>query len=177
MSGVGLSEEGRRQAEWLAERLAREPIGAVFASPRERAVETASPIAERLGLPLQISDCLDEIDFGEWTGRSFDELAADPGWRAWNVERAAARPPGGEPFAAVQERVTRFVEGACRAYRDKGIVAVSHGDVIRAALCRYLNCCSLDDYRLFEVGPGSISTVVFWPGGWRVLTLNEAVAA
>src|ERR1700757_3718886 len=75
-SGVGLNREGQRQAAGLAGRLAREPIGLIFSSPLERAVETAVPLAQRLGLDIQVSDALNEIDFGDWTNLTFEQLEA-----------------------------------------------------------------------------------------------------
>ncbi|MBV8267425.1 MAG: histidine phosphatase family protein, partial [Planctomycetaceae bacterium] len=66
--GVSLNATGRRQAERLAERLAREPIRRIFTGPLERARETAAPLALRLGLEPIVSDALDEVAFGDWTG-------------------------------------------------------------------------------------------------------------
>ena len=177
MTGVSLGAEGRRQAQALAERLAREPIGAVVSSPLERARETAQPIADRLDLPLELSEALLEIDFGAWTGRRFDELTTDIVWRNWNRARTTVRPPGGEDFSAVQNRVVPFLRALVAEHPGKGVVAVSHCDVIRAALCAFLNCQSLDDYRLFEIAPASVTRIVLWEDGWTVVGLNEALAA
>src|SRR3546814_6877824 len=79
MPGVHLSRAGRQQAEKLAERLAQEPLAALYSSPLARARETAEPLARRLRLELQIAEDLDEIDYGEWTGRTLDELAGKSG--------------------------------------------------------------------------------------------------
>ena len=56
----------------LAHRLARAPIRALYSSPLERPRETATPLAERLGLETEISEALNEIDFGDWTGKVAD---------------------------------------------------------------------------------------------------------
>lgn len=173
MPGVTLGEAGRRQAARLAERLAGEDIRAVYASPLERARETAAPIAAQLGLKVQVEPALDEIDFGEWTGRRFDALAEDPVWQAWNRARSAARPPGGEDFAAAQGRILSFLRAIVERHDGGGAVAVSHCDLIRAALCRFLNCGSLDDYHLFEIGPASLTRIACWRDGWKVLAMNE----
>jgi probable phosphoglycerate mutase len=177
MPGVSLGEEGRRQAERVAERLAGEDIGAVFSSPLARAIETAKPIGRRLGLPVQVSEALNEIDFGAWTGRRFDDLADDPTWTAWNRIRTAVVPPGGERLLSAAARILAFAKTLAAADPDRGTVLVTHGDLIRTALCEFLDCRSLGDYALFEVGPGSVTRVALWPGGWRVMSVNEAVAA
>src|SRR3546814_17533110 len=63
-------------------------IDAIHASPRRRTVETASIIAQALGLEVVIAPDLDEVDFGSWNGRSFPELEQDPRWRDWNRSRS-----------------------------------------------------------------------------------------
>jgi broad specificity phosphatase PhoE len=73
-SGVHLNEEGRRQAENLARRLAGEPIRRIYSSPLERATETAAPLAKQLGLKVQISEAITEIEFGDWTNQHIADL-------------------------------------------------------------------------------------------------------
>lgn len=175
MPGVSLAETGRAQAERVATRLAGEAIAAVYASPTERAGETAAPIARALGLPVETSEALNEIEFGDWTGLPFEELDADPRWHAWNTGRAAGCPPGGEPMAAVQDRACRAVETWRGRHPDATVVAVSHADVIKAVVCRFLGL-SLDRHDAFEIGPASLTTLVAWAGGGKVLRLNEAAA-
>ncbi len=175
MPAVPLAEAGRAQAERVASRLAGEAIAAVYSSPMERALETAEPIARVLGLDVQPCEALSEIDFGAWTGLAFDDLDADPRWHAWNSVRAAGCPPDGEPMAAVQERACREVETWRGRHPDAAVVAVSHADVIKAVVCRFLGL-SLDRHDAFEIGPASLSTLVAWAGGRKVVRLNEAVA-
>ncbi len=67
-SEAGLSTVGRAQAVELAESLRGEPIAAVYSSPRLRTLQTAQAIAALHNLSVQVSDALDEIDFGVWTG-------------------------------------------------------------------------------------------------------------
>src|SRR4051812_46385865 len=72
--GVHLNAKGKMEAERLAQRLGLQTIGAIFTSPSERAQETAWPVAERLGLHARVLPAVDEIDFGEWRGKTFAEL-------------------------------------------------------------------------------------------------------
>ncbi len=173
MPGVSLSPEGRAQAERLAARLAGEPIRAVLTSPLERARETAEPIAAALGLESRVEPALNEIDFGEWTGRSFDALEDDPAWRRWNAARGLARPPGGETMLAVQARMRDHIDGLRTEHPDGQVALVSHCDVIRATLLLYLGL-PVDAYDRIAVDPASVSTVAIGDWGARVLSLNEA---
>ena len=77
MAGVTLSDEGLAQARRVADRLAGEGLAAVYASPLERAVSTARPIALAAGVEPRIDDALNEIDFGDWTGAAFEDLERD----------------------------------------------------------------------------------------------------
>jgi broad specificity phosphatase PhoE len=176
MAGVVLGEAGRRQAERLARRLAREEgrIAAVQTGPLERARETAAPIAARLGLVAEVAEAIDEIDFGEWTGLGFDCLAEDPRWHRWNAVRGAARPPGGESMAAAQARALRHIEHLRATHPDAAVVLVTHCDVIRAALAGLLGL-SLDAWARFEISPASVSSLAVWAGGGKVLSMNEVV--
>ena len=176
MPEVRLADTGHDQARRAARRLVDEKVSAIYASPLERCQETAEHIGRALGLPVHSTHGLIEIDCGEWTGLSFDELHRDERWHVWNRERAASCPPGGEPMAAVQSRAVATLEGWREAHRNEAVVAVTHSDVIKAAVCHYLGL-SLDRYHAFEVGPASVTTLVAWDGGGKVLALNERVAA
>lgn len=173
-SGVPLTETGRAQAAAAARRLAQEDIRAIHTSPRERAVETAGIIADHLGLPVEIVDALDEIDFGGWSGRSFDELAGDPAWDAWNARRGSTRPPEGETMDAAVARARDHV--AAIAGQSGGIVCVSHCDIIRGLVADALGL-GFDNLLRFDIDTASVSTLMVSSWGSRVLTLNERVAA
>jgi probable phosphoglycerate mutase len=167
-----LTEQGRAEIAAVAERLAAEQIAAIYASPLQRTRETAEIVAARLGLPIAFRDDLIELDFGEWTGSTFDAIRADPRWQAWSTQRSLAAIPGGESMRAVQRRVVEALLEVNERHLDQAAVLVSHGDVIRSALVFALGM-PLDFYGRIEVAQGSISTIRLDPGGIRVLALNE----
>ena len=73
---------GRHEAGLLAGALADRPLAAVVSSPRERALQTAAPIAATQGLAVLEDAGFDEIDYGDWTGAAFASLEGTPAWRA-----------------------------------------------------------------------------------------------
>ncbi len=170
--GIGLSPRGRTEAEAVAARLAGEPIEAIYASPLERARDTAAILAGRLDLPVTTRDDLIELDFGEWTGWTFDQVRADLRWLPWQRHRSIAAIPGGESWRGVQDRVVAALFDLRRIHPEGRVVVVSHGDVIRAALLFVLGM-PLDFYNRLEVATGSISTVRIDDSGMRVPALNE----
>lgn len=134
LPGIRLGMEGRAQAERLAHRLAREPIVAIHASPRERAEETAAAIAAALDIAQIFTEPqLDEVDFGEsWEGKDFKTLETDPSWRRWNSSRSLARTPAGERMIDVEGRAMSVIERLAHRYSGAALALVSHSEVIKA---------------------------------------------
>lgn len=176
MPQVHLADLGQAQARRLAQHFAGLNISAIQSSPRERAEETARPIARAVNLPCDIVDALDEIDIGAWTGRAFADLAGDPDWQSWNSSRSTARAPGGESMAEVQARMLAHLQAARTVYPEGRVIIVSHADVIKAGLLHFLGA-SLDAFANFDVAPASISTLLLGDWGGRIVALNERVAA
>jgi probable phosphomutase (TIGR03848 family) len=172
--GLSLDATGRAQAEALGERFATAGLAALYTSPLERARETAEPIARCAGLVPLVRPRLGEIDFGEWTGRSFTELARDPRWDFFNQQRARARAPGGESMVEVQARIAAELDELADRHADAHFAVVSHGDVLRAAIVHVLGA-SLDSLLRFELAPASVSVVELGAHGARLLALNENV--
>ncbi|HEX3953740.1 MAG TPA: histidine phosphatase family protein [Stellaceae bacterium] len=170
--GVGLSEIGRAEIEAVAERLAREPIAALYASPLQRTHETAEIISARLGLPIQFRDAFIELDFGEWTGSTYEAIRADPRWQRWAAHRSLATIPGGENMREVQRRAVEALLDINESLGDGTAAICSHGDVIRGMLVFALGM-PLDFYNRIEVIQGSISTISIDARGIRVTALNH----
>jgi broad specificity phosphatase PhoE len=171
-SDISLNEKGTREAAELAERLARIQLQQCFSSPSRRAMQTAEPIAARCGLKLKTHAGIAEIDFGAWTGHSFQELERDPEWDVWINRRSAAQPPGGETINNVQSRTVSALEELARDSDGQAVGLVSHGDVIKAALAHFL-AMSLDHLERFEIAAASVSVVAFGKNWARVESLND----
>jgi broad specificity phosphatase PhoE len=172
--GISLGEAGQAQARRVAERLRRESFEAIHSSPRERAAETAAAIAAVTHVPVERADELDEIDFGTWSGRTFDDLEGDPAWRHWNAQRSLAQTPAGDTMLAVEGRIIGLMQRLANRHPDGALVLVSHADVIRAGV-GYLLGLPIDAWPRFDIGPGSVTTLILGDWGARLLTLNEVV--
>jgi probable phosphoglycerate mutase len=170
--GIALTERGRIEITSVAERLADANIVAIYASPLQRTRESAEILSERLGLQIEFRDGLIELDFGEWTGSTFEQIRDDPRWPLWRDMRSVACIPGGESMREVQRRAVEEMFDIHARHPEETVVLVSHGDVIRAALMFALGT-PLDFYRRIEVAQGSVSTIVIEPPMVRVLGMNE----
>ncbi len=159
--GYSLDEEGRRQAEAVARALRGRPIDRVLAGPLERARESAAPLAAALGVPVVVDTALDELDFGDWTGRAWTTLRDDPAWIAWNTHRGSAAIPGGETIGAVTGRAMSLLRSLAAAPGADGEAALfTHADVIRAAVAAVLGLAP-DLMLRVAIDPASRSVVRF----------------
>lgn len=159
-SDGGLTAVGRAQVLAAAKKLEGAAPTAIHASPRRRTMETATLVAEHFGLTVSSSDALDEIDFGQWTGASFIDLAADPRWSEWNAHRSTARCPGGESQGEAQARALAFAFEAAAA-SDRPLL-VTHCDIVRSLVC-WEGRRSLDDIHSVSCEPGSLTHLEIAP--------------
>jgi len=171
LSDIHLDARGRNQTEELAERLAEVPVRRIYSSPLERCLETAEPLARRLDLEINLLEDINEIEFGDWAGRSFDELNGNPLWRRFNTFRSGTRIPGGELFIEVQNRMVAAIEKLRGEFPDDVIALFSHGDPIKTALCHYAGI-PLDFVLRLEISLASVSALAINDGGPRILCIN-----
>jgi len=171
-AGVCLNEQGKLQAQRLAERLRGITLDAIYSSPVERATATAEAIARAMNREVNENPRFNEIDFGDWSGKSFDDLSRDERWRRFNESRSTNRIPGGESFLEVQTRVVTELERLSTKHGDARVAIVSHADVIKAAVA-YFAATPLDLLHRIEISPCSVSVVALAKGNATLLTINN----
>jgi probable phosphoglycerate mutase len=170
--GVDLSDEGRRQADALAERLAGLPVAAVYASPIERTTQTADAVAARHGLAVKALPGVIEADYGEWTGGKIVELAKTDLWKTVQRAPSRARFPGGESLAEMQSRMVSAIEAVVADHAGDLVVIVSHADPIKAAIAHYTGV-HLDLFQRIVVSPASVTAFAFTGHGVAMLKCND----
>jgi probable phosphomutase (TIGR03848 family) len=168
--GLHLSDKGREQAELAAARVPN-TAKAVYASPLERAKETAAPIAKRLGLRVATDKGLLECDFGDWTGGKLKQLAKTPEWKTVQRYPSGFRFPNGESFREMQTRIVDALKRLADEHAGETIVCVSHADPIKAAVADALGT-HLDLFQRIVISPCSITTISYGDGGPMVLGVN-----
>jgi len=171
--GLHLADEGRRQADVAANRIAElQRVDAVYSSPLERAKETAAPISKARGLTTTIDRGLLECDFGDWTGAELKKLMKLPEWQT--VQRAPSmfRFPNGESFTEMQTRMVSALDRLRAKHPGGTIVCVSHADTIKAAVAHALGT-HIDLFQRIVISPASITAITWGPGGPAVLAVNS----
>ena len=155
---IPLNEKGRLQALDVAKQLANLEIAAVYASDLERAVHTAQPIANALGLDVVTDPAFREIDQGEWTGLPVEEIARK--WPdLWGSARHYNTRPGGESPQQVRARALEGLKRAVEARPEEAIAVVSHGGTIRWICAEALGYDDRRSARLRGVGNGGIVSI------------------
>jgi len=168
-----LSAAGLRQAQDLAAWLAGKNPGACFCSPLQRCTATARAAVAGLSLQPELDPDLREVDFGEWDGLSFPDIA---GRDAAAVDRWARfepgfRFPGGESIADFTRRIGAAAERMAAAPQET-VVAFTHGGVIRFMLCALLR---LDprSYAAFDIRPAGVAELALFEGGALLQSLGN----
>jgi probable phosphoglycerate mutase len=169
--GVPLNAAGRRDAERLSNALRWLPIAAIYSSPLERAVDTAQPLARDHGLHVATRDALVDVDFGEWTGKTLDELAPLPEWQTFNRDRSRARAPAGESLKGVQRRMVEELTTLARRHEGETVAIITHAEPIRCAIASF-DGRTLNDVLAVEISPAHVSSVGISANLRRVLSIN-----
>ena len=171
--GVHLNERGRQQAADMATALADVKLKAIYASPLERAVETAKPIAEGRKLEVQLRPDLMDTNIGKWQGRTLKQLRRLKKWKI--VQQAPSRFtfPEGESFLQNQMRVISTLDEIAASHKPKDIVAVVfHADPIKLAVAYYLGM-PLDHFQRLACDTGSVTVLYLSETGAHLIKLNQ----
>lgn len=146
---VPMTEYGRKQMLSSAQTLKGSSIQRIFCSPLSRCLQSAESIAGVLGLPVEVESDLIEIDLGRWDGLAMDavrrQFPADFATRGSDL--AGFRPPGGESFGDVANRVIPHFTQISRM-PGEAVAIVAHAGVNRAILCHILGMPLQNLFRL-----------------------------
>lgn len=169
---VPLGPQGQREALHLAAVLSEQAFDRLWCTPLRRGRQTADNIAAGRDLELAFLDDLREVDFGQWEGRTFEELVRrnPEGVDQWARLGDGFRFPGGESIAQFHERVERLAE---RIITDDAasILIVTHGGIIRHLLCRFLGIATHHSFA-FQIAPASVTTIELYGARGVLTSLN-----
>jgi probable phosphoglycerate mutase len=172
-AGLHLADSGKAEAEAVAKRIAEiKGVSAVYASPLERARETATPIGKILGQKVNIHKGLLECDFGDWTGAQLTALMKKPEWTTVQKAPSTFRFPNGESFTEMQQRMVSALDDIRAKHPGGIVVCVSHADPIKAAVAHAMGT-HIDLFQRIVISTCSVSAVAYSPSGPVVLTVNS----
>ena len=170
---VHLNERGRQQVADLAAALKDVPLKAIYASPLERAVETAEEIVVGRKLEIQLRPTLMDNDIGTWQGRTLKQLRRIKKWKIVQQAPSRFRFPEGESFLETQTRVVSCLDEIVASHKPKDIVAVVfHADPIKLAVAYYLGM-SLDHFQRLGCDTASVTMLYLSETGAHLIKLNQ----
>lgn len=141
----------------------RNALDAVYSSDLQRAIKSAEIFAKPFGLMPEIVPALRERHFGIWEGMSFSEIKKKypDGFSAWAKDPLANSPIGGETTLQVKERVIPALKEIISRHAGRQLAVVSHGGVIRVALCHFLGMPLSNIFRI-EQDTAAVNIIEFW---------------
>ncbi len=171
--GLHLADVGVQQAQKAAARIAElKTVDAIYASPLERARETAAPIGAARGMKVQIDKGLLECEFGDWTGAELKNLMKLPEWGTVQRAPSTFRFPNGESFTEMQTRMVTAVDRLRAKHVGGTIVCVSHADPIKALVAHAMGT-HIDLFQRIVISTCSITAIAYGMGAPVVLTVNS----
>ncbi len=157
---VPLDETGRSQAQAVGQRLADEHPAAIYSSNLSRAVDTARAIQSAIPShpELKLDARLIEGHFGDWQGKTYDELRVNDAERIarWEKGRLRVAPPNGESLPDMAKRVQAAYQEILGAHPDQNVIVVAHGGTLQVLLVLALGL-PLEDYRKLWLSNASVS--------------------
>jgi broad specificity phosphatase PhoE len=170
-----LTEDGLAMAEAFAQAYRHVEWRAIYSSPLNRAMSTAAPLARLLAMPVESREELAELHYGQWDGKTADEISRTNHveYERWVADPAWNPPTGGETAVALAQRMTRAVEEIAAAYDGGNVLVVSHKASIRVVLCALLGV-DVGRFRYrFGCPVGSVSIVEFGAHGPLAATVAD----
>jgi probable phosphoglycerate mutase len=167
-----LAPDGREQAQRVADRLSGIKIDCIYVTTLRRTVQTAAPLASRLGLTPRVEPGLREVHLGEWEAGLFRKFVAENhpiAQRIWTEQRWDVI-PGAEPADAFAARVSEAMQRLAAAHRDQTIALFVHGGVIGQVLAQ---ASASRPFAFVGADNGSISHLVITPDVWIIRRFND----
>lgn len=156
LDGYGLSDEGRRQAQAVAEALRGRRLSGLYSSPLDRAMQTASYIAGVTGAEVVPDERLYEWrHWQQWAGLTWDELRTKgrEAWEAYTTDPGSVT--SGESLEELADRFGSWLEDVRGRHADGIVIGVTHLEGLRATLLRALGRPAADLFQL-EIGPAGV---------------------
>lgn len=174
-ANLELTGRGVQEARLTAERIARhwQPVQ-VYTSPRTRCIDTGRLIAERCGVPGRVLEDIGDLDYGDWTDHSHEEIRTrhPEDYRRWRQHPHLVRFPGGNCLQEVLVRVVDAVRLVARTHAGQTVVMVGHDSGNRTLMLHALGL-PLSAYWSLRQTPCGISEFTVSAEGIQVQRMNE----
>lgn len=169
-----LTEKGLNQAEAVGKKLANEKIDLIITSDLDRCLMTAQTINKFQGAEIVKETALKELNFGDWEGRSYNEICREYPKKAneWQKDYIYFRMPKGESLHEMHQRVNIAFNKIVEKYKTGKILIVAHSGVIRSILSQLI-CGNIECCWKFKIDNCSITRLQFIEGYPVIIGMNQ----
>jgi broad specificity phosphatase PhoE len=171
---VPLNDNGRHQAELVAEALSSQVIDVGYTSPLSRATETASIALKSHNIHAKPHEGLLDLNYGDWTGKTEAEVASR--WpnehNAWNTQPDEARIPGGDTLQDVFDRAFAAMEQVVRSHDGQTVALFAHRVINKLLILGALGL-ALDRFPFILQGNCCVNKFTRVEGGYLIEYLND----
>lgn len=170
-----LTADGLKMAQAFSDFYSRKPWRAIYASNLRRAITTAQPLCDAVGLELQVRPELNEIAYGKWEGQTRETVAREfhDDYVSWLADPAWHAPTGGELAITIARRGMQVIDEIKQQHAEGNVLVVSHKATIRIMLCALLGI-DVGRFRYRLACPvGSVSVVEFSSAGPLLQSLAD----
>ena len=170
---ISLSSGGEKKMQVLAKTLRSVNADLLCTSSLTRGRESGKIIAQSLGIKAIEDSRLNEVGFGQWEGKTAEELLKenDPIYKEWMKGRWAT-PKGGESLYSLKKRVKGFLKDCLKHDHNKKIVIVSHSGPIRMMVLEALGL-PIDCMFYFRIDPASVTILRYYTDSAQLVCLNN----
>jgi alpha-ribazole phosphatase len=172
-SDTRLNARGRKQIQNFVNEVVRYKPHVIFSSSLERCRESAEILCEALEMKPMIDDRLNELHFGDWEGKTAEELIKEKNktYGRW-IKGKLVTPQGGESVQSLRKRVRAFIGHCVEKYDNKKIIIVTHGGPIRMFFIELLKL-SMKTCFQFRVDPGTMTILGVYDYSTQLVLLNS----
>ncbi|MGQ9806775.1 MAG: alpha-ribazole phosphatase [Chlorobiales bacterium] len=174
-SDVALSEKGKREIGVLVEQLKPIAPSRLISSDLARCRALAEKLSEVWSLTVQVKRAWREVDFGQWEGKTWDEIYANDQSRydAWAKDFLTIAPPEGESFLKLHTRIKAELN-ALEKLQSETVMVITHAGAIRAAIS---SAIGLPLERVFSIhlNYGARVHLSLNKGFWTLQNLNNTL--
>lgn len=167
-----LNETGREQSRHFKESLGSAPLDGIYTSPVNRAVQTTEILSQERDLEVIQDDRLIEVGYGDWVGKTFEEVRQESNYIPYYERLDTPVAPGGETLYEVRDRARDFVRDLQEKHPDYTAMVVTHADWIKCLLMHVLEIPLKNIWR-FRIDNASVSLLECEGRARRVICINH----
>lgn len=177
MPGIHLSRKGQTQSHALVERIGKGVVDQVHLSPMQRCQLTIDPWLNSRNsssiTSLDVDERFNEVDYGDWSGRSLNALSRNPLWKQVQEQPSKVRFPGGESIRSSQKRIVAGIDEILGGKKNLTHLVVTHSDLIKVALTHYFES-HIDTFQRIDISQASFTVITGTPSKFSIITTNSS---